>query len=264
MEEYQKSVEKNQNITSIEDMREFIERYPLFRSKSINVSKHVAIISELSRLTDSCQLMDISELEQEIACYSRRTEHKDELLTRLSNPRIQPADKIRLALLYMIRYEKYTEDGRMIKSKLLENGLSQSEVAEIDCFLEYAGELKRGADLFSKETVFSKVENLFHDPSALGGVKNVYTQHEPVLSNILQSIAKGKIKDQLFPMVSTTQTSSRPTEVIIFIVGGATFEEATKITEFNNASSNMKVLLGGSCVHNSTSFLREIRNFYGR
>ena len=33
-----------------------------------NVSKHVAMMSELSRLVDSRRLMDVSELEQEMVC----------------------------------------------------------------------------------------------------------------------------------------------------------------------------------------------------
>lgn len=33
-----------------------------------NVSKHVAIMSELSRIMDERNLMDVSEMEQELAC----------------------------------------------------------------------------------------------------------------------------------------------------------------------------------------------------
>jgi predicted translin family RNA/ssDNA-binding protein len=46
------------------------------------------------------------------------------------------------------------------------------------------------------------------------------------------------------------------------MVGGATFEEATKVAEFNNNNPSLRVILGGSCIHNSTSFLKEINNTY--
>jgi len=54
------------------------------------------------------------------------------------------------------------------------------------------------------------------------------------------------------------RTNSLGAEVIVFIAGGVTFEEATKITEFNTANPNVNVILGGSTIHNSTSFLEEL------
>ncbi len=45
-------------------------------------------------------------------------------------------------------------------------------------------------------------------------------------------------------------------------MGGITFEESTKIAEFNASLSSGQVLLGGSCIHNSTSFLAELSRSY--
>jgi vacuolar protein sorting-associated protein 45 len=42
LNEYQKHSKKNENISSIEDMQNFLERYPNFRAKSINITKHVS------------------------------------------------------------------------------------------------------------------------------------------------------------------------------------------------------------------------------
>ena len=43
-------------------------------------------------------------------------------------------------------------------------------------------------------------------------------------------------------------------------MGGVTYEEAAKISELNAASdaAGMRILLGGTCVHNSKSFLAEL------
>lgn len=49
-------------------MKKFVESYPEFRKMAGNVSKHVALMSELSRIMDGRSLMDVSELEQELAC----------------------------------------------------------------------------------------------------------------------------------------------------------------------------------------------------
>ena len=88
LEDYQRSTKKTENISSIEDMQNFLLRFPELRSKSINVSKHVAVLGELGRLTDVCQLLDISQLEQEVACSNDHSTHKQKLLEKLRNPKV--------------------------------------------------------------------------------------------------------------------------------------------------------------------------------
>jgi hypothetical protein len=56
----------------------------------------------------------------------------------------------------------------------------------------------------------------------------------------------------------------RPQDVIVFMIGGTTYEEAKVVAQLdqeqmatlggaNTGSSGMTVLLGGTCVHNSSS-----------
>jgi vacuolar protein sorting-associated protein 45 len=55
-----------------------------------------------------------------------------------------------------------------------------------------------------------------------------------------------------------------PTEAIVFIVGGSTYEEAKAAAEWNSRGpggspqSGMRVLLGGSSVLNSDAFLKAL------
>ena len=60
----------------------FIETYPAFKKMSGTVSKHVAVVGELSRLVDIHGLMDVSECEQELAC---QNDHSQSLLVKFSN-----------------------------------------------------------------------------------------------------------------------------------------------------------------------------------
>ena len=66
--QYQSKTKNNANIESINDMKRFIEEYPEFRKLSGNVSKHVTLVSELSRRVGSENLLEVSELEQSLAC----------------------------------------------------------------------------------------------------------------------------------------------------------------------------------------------------
>lgn len=42
----------------------------------------------------------------------------------------------------------------------------------------------------------------------------------------------------------------------MFIIGGATYEEALAVHSFNEAG--YRCILGGTTIHNSTSFLKEV------
>lgn len=57
-------------INSIADMKKFVEEYPEFRKLGGNVSKHVALVGELSRLVEKNKLLDIGEVEQGLATSS--------------------------------------------------------------------------------------------------------------------------------------------------------------------------------------------------
>ena len=55
------------SINSISDMKRFVEEYPEFRKLGGNVSKHVALVGELSRLVDKDKLLELGEVEQGLA-----------------------------------------------------------------------------------------------------------------------------------------------------------------------------------------------------
>jgi vacuolar protein sorting-associated protein 45 len=107
--------------------------------------------------------------------------------------------------------------------------------------------------------------------TALQGVENVYTQHTPLLMQTLESVAKGRLKDVEYPSIDKSAMPAQPTKVqapklvVIFIVGGTTYEEARAVTELNAQSerhegwaSGIKFVLGGTSVQNSTSFMHDL------
>lgn len=68
VEQYQSKTKSNATLESIADMKRFVENYPEFRKLSGNVSKHVTLVGELSRRVGADGLLDVSELEQSLAC----------------------------------------------------------------------------------------------------------------------------------------------------------------------------------------------------
>jgi vacuolar protein sorting-associated protein 45 len=300
----------NENLATVADMQQFMEKYPELRTKSHVVSKHVAIMSELARLVQLCSLMDVSQFEQALACQDDHSTHWRELLDKLSSPTIKIPDKLRLSLLYALRYET-SANLHMLQQMMSKGGVPQGMIAYVATLLRYAGYQQRTPNRLyadSHNLVSRMTKNIV---GAVAGVDNVYAQHVPLIIEIVQQLLRGKLSSKDYPAVvaspstsapyasgNTTSSSSPsrtnstspqhtrngnnsnniniesiiPDDVLIFMVGGVTYEEGLKIAELNKSLSNnnsstsnrqqqqrIRIVLAGSTIHNSTSFLEELR-----
>ena len=120
--------------------------------------------------------------------------------------------------------------------------------------LEYANQSKRATPLFDSAPVaFTK--KFF---KGLKGVENVFTRHTPQLVTLLDSLVKGKLKELQYPYLGDAQLRDRPQDIIVFVVGGVTYEEAYAVANFNKTTQGIRVVLGGTTVHNSRMFVEEV------
>ena len=131
--------------------------------------------------------------------------------------------------------------------------------------MNIAGSDQRQDDLFSTDSLLAMGRSAL---KGLKGIENVYMQHAPHLSRTLENLFKGKLRETNYPFIEGAGTNAglqRPQDVIIFIIGGTTFEEARTVALLNEASSNntsaasstsapagLRFLLGGTCIHNSS------------
>lgn len=49
-------------------MAKFVDNYPEYRKQQGNVSKHVTLVTEMSKIVEERKLMLVSQTEQELAC----------------------------------------------------------------------------------------------------------------------------------------------------------------------------------------------------
>ncbi|XP_063833288.1 uncharacterized protein LOC135082424 [Ostrinia nubilalis] len=112
--------------------------------------------------------------------------------------------------------------------------------------------------LFRAMTPHSITKRLFQ---GLNGVENIYTQHTPVLKDTLEDLIKGKLRENLYPTLGGDDSGygRRPQDIIVFMVGGTTYEEALSVHQVNQAYPGVRVVLGGTTIHNSTSFFEEVQ-----
>ncbi|KAM7199814.1 Sec1-like protein [Rhypophila sp. PSN 637] len=267
VEQYQSKTKNNANLESIADMKRFIEEYPEFRKLSGNVSKHVALVSELSRRLDAENLLEVSEVEQSIACNDNHNADLKNLQRLIQSPTVTPGNKVALVALYAIRYEKNPSNSLPMLIGLLSTvgGVSTRAADRVSKLLSYHSSLKQStaagaggiADLFeSTAGIFGGAGNRF---KGLKGVENVYTQHSPLLETTLQNLIKGKLKEGSYPFIEGGGTTrDKPQDIVVFIVGGATYEEAKMVAGINASSPGVRIVLGGTTVHNARTFMDEV------
>ncbi|KAJ3981918.1 Sec1-like protein [Lentinula detonsa] len=184
---------------------------------------------------------------------------------------ISSTHKLHIVILYALRYQKTqaTNIANLI-NLLLANGVSREDARLVYVFLNISGADQRQDDLFSTESFLAKGRSAL---KGLKGVENVYTQHTPHLSQTVENIFKGRLRDTSYPFLDNPGANAslqRPQDIIIFTIGGTTYEEAKTVSQINQqqsansstggiTSAGTRLLLGGTCVHNSRSYLEMVR-----
>jgi vacuolar protein sorting-associated protein 45 len=251
VEQFASKQQGSQKLDSIADMKRFIEDFPEFRKLSGNVTKHVTLVGELSRRVGEETLLDISELEQSLACTDNHSNDVKALQKIIQDARV-PA-------------KTSSNSTAMLLDLLAVTGsLSRNRINLITKLLTYHDSLQATTaaggvpDLFQAGSFFGGARDRL---KGLKGVENVYTQHSPRLETTLQDMIKGRLSQQLYPFVEGGgSTKDKPQDIIVFMVGGTTYEEAKMVAQVNASSPGIRVVLGGTTVHNSTSFLEEVED----
>ncbi|XP_063435267.1 vacuolar protein sorting-associated protein 45-like [Mytilus trossulus] len=256
MDEFQTKSKSHEKIESISDMKQFLEQYPQFKKMSGTVSKHVTVVGELSRLTNKHHLLEVSELEQDIVCQGDHSAILQRIKTLIASEKIQHIDMLRLVMLYALRYESHSNnDVSGLVDALRKRGVSDRLRMMVHSVLDYGGKKSRGSDLFGNQDIVSLTKKFF---KGVKGVENVYTQHKPLLYSLLDQLIKGKLKEGAYPYLGVSQLKDRPQDIIVFVIGGTTFEEALAIHTLNRSSPGIRIIIGGTTVHNFKSFLDEV------
>jgi vacuolar protein sorting-associated protein 45 len=221
------------------------------------VAKHVTLVGELSRLVTSLNLLELSEAEQQLACQEDHYEIIQKIRAFVRDTRVRSCDIIRLVCLYALRYEKSnSSEFSNLKTDLLRRGggISDSEREFINKICSYGGSKFRETDLFSNQNPMAITKRIL---KGFKGVDNIYTQHTPLVKELVEQLIKGKLKETSYPFLGGGR--DRPQEIVVFTVGGITFEETLAIHNINKAyAGNIKVIIGGTYVHNFRSYIDEV------
>jgi len=174
----------------------------------------------------------------------------------LQNPKVTEFDAARLVMLYALHYERHSSNSLPgLMMDLRNKGVSEKYRKLVSAVVEYGGKRVRGSDLFSPKDAVAITKQFL---KGLKGVENVYTQHQPFLHETLDHLIKGKLKENVYPYLGPSTLRDRPQDIIVFIIGGATYEEALTVYNLNRTTPGVRIVLGGTTVHNTKSFLEEV------
>merc|ERR1712232_790884 len=188
---------------------------------------------------------------------------------------VSKGTKLRLVLLFALRYEQQDDAAiKQLKEALAKKGLSPETISHVDQVVSYGGVGQRSGDLFQNKTGMamarnwlaqigtagmSEVAQMVTSTNELTQLKNEMLQHKSLTGNSADQLMKGTLDDKVYPFMDKGgQASDKPSQAIIFVIGGTTFAESRDVSNLNDALGGTKVILGGTTVHNSTSFLAEV------
>lgn len=188
----------------------------------------------------------------------------------IQSPSVTIDSKVGLVALYALRYEKHPGNSLAVLIDLLTaaGGVPARKADLVRQLLHYHSSLQQNvggggiADIFESTGIFGGAGSRF---KGLKGVENVYTQHSPLLETTLQSLIKGKLREQQYPFIEGgSTTKDKPQDIIVFMVGGVTYEEAKMVAGINaGGAPGLRIVLGGTTVHNATTFLEEVEDAVG-
>jgi len=84
-----------------------------------------------------------------------------------------------------------------------------------------------------------------------------------MLKETLDLLLTNKLKEIDYPFANSKPSTAQvkpPQDIIIFMLGGITFDESLIVHEFNSSNSGVRIIIGGTSIQNSSSFLRDISN----
>ncbi len=74
----------------------------------------------------------------------------------IMNQQISKLEKLRLGMLFSLRYENDEKVFQLKEMLKKQGGIEDRQVKMIDCLIEYAGKANRSGDLFSNKDLMAK------------------------------------------------------------------------------------------------------------
>jgi vacuolar protein sorting-associated protein 45 len=254
---------------SIEQMKTIIQMIPEMTKKNEIISKHMNIIPEISNIIEKRHLLKLSELEQKLIKDDNLMDSMkimSDFISDTSN-NYDNYDMLKLVLIFALHHKsnKYL-NIKTLKNMLINRGtfarptvlagssrdcISENDIKIIDFMLEHCCSGTKKLDFFSK-LMHVNVHSIMEST-------NILTHHKSLIYNVLKQLAKNKL-NKLNYVTHKLHPVIQYSKVIVFMIGGCTYEEVVEIQSLQSKLP-FQVVIGGTSVVNSKQFIDDIKNF---
>ncbi|XP_050422035.1 vacuolar protein sorting-associated protein 45 [Adelges cooleyi] len=258
IDDFKSKAKTNQKLDTISDMKAFVENYPQFKKMSGTVSKHVIIMEQLSNFVSQKNLLEVSELQQQIACDIQTSQHLQKI-RELIDKDIPEDEASKLIMLYALKSsgKDSSKDINSLVQLLKSKRVAEHWIELVHDIMKY-----QSKTLVDNENTLKNAKQItkrFYKD--LKGVDNIFTQYVPLLKELIEDFIKSRLKEEHYPYISDINqfTKNKVQDIIVFVIGGVTYEESMAVHQLNAANPHVRIILGGSKIHNSQSFLNEVK-----
>jgi vacuolar protein sorting-associated protein 45 len=272
VEELKKEKKELIDSCDIDKLRKTIQVIPEITKKTEIMNKHMIIIAKLLEIVTKRNLLKISEIEQRCIKDANIVDDYKALCEIILNKENSTQDVLRVTLIYILRHEiKKEVKIEEIKTMLIGRGIKLEELEVIDILVKYFINKSKKSELFSTSIFYDKFTNIFDSSEC----ENLLTQNKPLVCDILEQIAKNKLNNSKYLIKKINNVNSSKihsqtvtqinnqipySKIIIFIIGGCTYEEVAKIQMIKHKLP-FEIIIGGTTVLNSTQFINNIKSF---
>lgn len=293
VDEYKKqtkqSLIENLKTQDLSELKKILTRFPEFKKLSNNILKHLNIISELDKQISAENLWAVGELQQTIVCELENAQTiRQKMMDLVASASVSTANKVKLLLLFV---SKFPHDKGSLEAFLgkMNDPITTSPpptVSQINLIRNFnihykttttaastAAEENNIGQLFNKNRI--KIQQLFNTNanqslSAMPKTDNIYMQYIPKLNEILSQVtapAQQRPSQQDLALMIPDKVSAQyganidrlgVEEVIVYIKGGITYEEARLVHDLNALNPRISYLVGGDLVLNSKQWVEKM------
>ncbi|CAI8493266.1 unnamed protein product [Hanseniaspora opuntiae] len=285
--DYKFKMKNKKTINDLQDIKNFILQYPEFNKLSKNITKHMAIISELDSDLKELGIWTVSETEQNVVTQIHNDADFNEFLPDIikifDDDKVDFHYKIKLLLIFGLSNYKYlpkllheieikmpTKAIDFVKNiskqhQLQSSKLSASDKQKLQSQAELSTDFLAG---LAKQ--FNSGRNIDTGVPHDRNKDNIYMMHHPALEKLIYKvdILKGfqsvDFEDRSLDTALVKDLSERYKKIIFYIVGGMTYEECRVVREFNSDftynSKGKKVVLGGTTLLSTHDYMNDLES----
>lgn len=261
-----------QDVTDPSQIPEVVKAVSQFQEKIASATAHVAIMEAISKIVHERDLLNAGELEQAIVTVDDYSNQLNQIIDYYNNSLNRVREEthnpnavlnnsmleeiLKLCMLYGLKYQdRAPEQIRRLTSCIAEAGNA------INVAINAIGNGKRGTEnVFAPTSTLTKILQ-FTNLSKLGEANtNVLAMYKPLLLSILERLKKGTLGPEYPYLNSKKPETLKPKRILVFYVGGVTYEEFRIAKEISRP--DFDIVVGGNIIHNTTSYVKnEIEPF---